>query len=322
VTSIAEARPAGRPSLLRTALLLLLLGFGAGQTPLPWGALWLAIPLATAVSLLAAWRFGRWALVFPAALAAFAPLVGGPDALWTWWTPGAALSGVWMGLAEERGVAPGERAWTLVPVLVLAAALPWSVRYHDLVAGVDRELKLGDAQMIELFRQLGYTGDRLTAFQHVVHDNARVRLQALPHVLPTLLFVWTAVLVGAGRSLAARATGMLGWPGLTRGRLLDWRLPDGVLWMFLAGLALLVSPWAQSAPTAWTLLLNSGLGYCVQGVAVVESLLLARGVPSSIIVLTMVFVFTIAMPVFVLTTAAVGLSDVWLDYRRLEPAAE
>jgi len=155
-----------------------------------------------------------------------------------------------------------------------------------------------------------------------VHDNARVRLQALPHVLPTLLFVWTAVLVGAGRSLAARATGMLGWPGLTRGRLLDWRLPDGVLWMFLAGLALLVSAWAQSAPTAWTLLLNSGLGYCVQGVAVVESLLLARGVPSSIIVLTMVFVFTIAMPVFVLTTAAVGLSDVWLDYRRLEPAAE
>jgi len=32
----------------------------------------------------------------------------------------------------------------------------------------------------------------------------------------------------------------------------------------------------------------------------------------------MVFVFTLAMPVFVMTTVAVGISDVWLDYRRLE----
>jgi hypothetical protein len=77
------------------------------------------------------------------------------------------------------------------------------------------------------------------------------------------------------------------------------------------------------APTAWTLLLNAGLGYCVQGIAVVESLLLARGVPSPIIVLTMLFVFAVAMPiVFMLTTAAVGLSDVWLDYRRLEPTPD
>ena len=95
-------------------------------------------------------------------------------------------------------------------------------------------------------------------------------------------------------------------------------IPDGALWTFLAGLGLLVGPWTAWAPTAWTLLLNSGLGFCVQGIAVVESLLLARGVPPSVIALTMVFVFTVAWPVFMLATGAVGLSDVWLDYRRLE----
>ncbi len=36
----------------------------------------------------------------------------------------------------------------------------------------------------------------------------------------------------------------------------------------------------------------------------------------------MVFVFAFALPVFVLATVAVGLSDVWLDYRRLEPAED
>jgi hypothetical protein len=75
-------------------------------------------------------------------------------------------------------------------------------------------------------------------------------------------------------------------------------------------------------PTAWTLILNSGLAFCVQGMAVVESLLLARGLPPSLILLTMVFVFTMAWPVFAALMAAVGVSDVWLDYRRLETPDE
>ena len=36
----------------------------------------------------------------------------------------------------------------------------------------------------------------------------------------------------------------------------------------------------------------------------------------------MLFVFALAMPVFTLTAVAVGLSDVWLDYRRLEAVPE
>ena len=86
----------------------------------------------------------------------------------------------------------------------------------------------------------------------------------------------------------------------------------------LLGIALLIAGWSAGAPTAWTLLVNLALGYCVQGVAVVESMLLARGVPPSIIALTFVFVFAMAAPVFLLGAVCVGLSDVWLDYRRLE----
>jgi hypothetical protein len=275
-----------------------------------------------AIALLVAWRFGLVALIVPGVLAAAVPLLGDAGSLWGWWLPATALTGVWMGLREERGASSAERAWMLLPALLLAAALPWTARYPGLVGAVDREMRVGDTQMIEVFRQVGYAADRLAAVQRVIDDNAKLRLAALPHVLPTVLFVWVVLLVAAGRSLASRLTGPLRWPELTRGRLLDWRLPDGALWTFLAGLGLLVSPWAAWAPTAWTLLLNAGLGYCVQGIAVVESLMLARGVPPPIIVLTMLFVFFVAMPVFVLTTAAVGLSDVWLDYRRLEPAPE
>jgi hypothetical protein len=34
--------------------------------------------------------------------------------------------------------------------------------------------------------------------------------------------------------------------------------------------------------------------------------------------LTFVFVFAMAAPVFLLGAVCVGLSDVWLDYRRIE----
>ena len=328
MTSIAESRVAGPgsagypPGRLRSALLLALLGGGAALTPAPWRVLWAAIPAAVAASVLGGWRFGARALALPGLLAVLVPVLGGGARLWAWWIPAASLTGVWMGLGEERGSPAGARAWMLLPALLLAAALPWAPGYRGLADAVERELQLGDAQTIELVRQVGYSGERLEGIQHTVQDNARLRRAALPHVLPTLLFVWVAALIAAGRKLAARGAGELHWPNLAPAPLLEWRLPDGALWTFLAGLGLLVGPWTAWAPTAWTLLLNSGLGFCVQGIAVVESLLLARGVPPSIIVLTMVFVFAFALPVFVLATVAVGLSDVWLDYRRLEPAED
>jgi len=71
-------------------------------------------------------------------------------------------------------------------------------------------------------------------------------------------------------------------------------------------------------PGAALLLAQSALGYSVQGLAVAHSVLLARGVAPAFILLLMVFLFVFTLPVFLPSAALVGLSDVWLDYRRLE----
>jgi hypothetical protein len=206
----------------------------------------------------------------------------------------------------------------LLPVLLLAALLPWMANYPDLVSHFERWLRSGDQQLIALYRQLGYQGERLQAMERSLWESAALQKRALPSALPSVLFIWMVVLVVAGRGLAARLADRMRWPELAPGRLNDWRLPDSALWLMLLGIGLLVAGWSSWGPSAWTLLVNVGLGYCVQGVAVVESLLLARGVPPSIIALTFVFVFAMAAPVFLLGAACVGLSDVWLDYRRLE----
>ena len=301
----------------------MLLSLFATMTPAPWARLWVMIPIAVATALLTAWRFGAWGVLVPVVLFGGAMALEGPYSLWVWWVPVAALTGVWMGLREEGGaMGSGERAWLLLPVLLLAAGMPWTLRYPDLVARAQSEMHEGDAAWVQMGRQIGYNDERLVALRRAVEEQASARDKILPYVLPTALFVWIALLVQAGRWLASWMTGMLRWPALTRAPLSAWRLPDGALWVMLAGLALLVTQWSSWTPTAWTLILNTALAYCVQGIAVVESLLLARGVPPSIIVVTMLFVFAVAFPVFVLTTMAVGLSDVWLDYRRLEPARD
>jgi uncharacterized protein YybS (DUF2232 family) len=228
-----------------------------------------------------------------------------------------------MGLREESGgSAPGRRATTLLPVLLLAAGLPWMLQYPDLLHVLEREFRQGDQQFLSWWGGLGAEAERVASMQRTVEENAKLRARALPYVLPSILFVWVAVLIAAGRAIASRCAGLLRWPALARAVLTRWRLPDGALAFFLAGLGAVVLEWRAALPAAWTLLINTGLGYCIQGIAVVESLLLARGVPPAIIIVTMVFVFMLAMPVFLLATVAVGLSDVWLDYRRLETPEE
>jgi len=224
-------------------LLLVVLGWLALQTPAPWGRLWVLGPVAVAGSLLVAWRFGAWAVLVPLALFGATMLLEGPFSLWAWWIPVAALTGVWMGLREEGpGPGSGERAWMLLPALVLAAALPWTAQYPGLVRNVNHELEAGDAQLVTIARQIGYEQGRLVELERTVEAQGELRARALPHVLPTVLFVWVALLVGAGRSISSLAGRLLRWPTLSRSGLRAWRLPDGAIWILLLGLGLLVGP--------------------------------------------------------------------------------
>jgi hypothetical protein len=308
--------------VIRTLVLIAALGLFAAATPMPWTILWLAVPSVVAISLLICWRWGLWGVLVPLAALGAVVLFAGPLASWAWWIPAAALTGSWMGLREEGGgPASGERAWMMLPVLLLAAGLPWTQSYSQVVGDIDRQLQQGDRDLLQTARDVGYQGERLHTLERMVSDGGALRRRYLPHTLPTLLFVWVALLVVAGRKVAAQIARRLKWPDLSHGRLSDLRLPDGAIWLLIAGLGLVLAGPHSWLPSAWTLLIVPALGYCVQGMAVVQSLLLVRGVPSSIVILTLLFIVLMAFPVFLPATVCVGLSDIWLDYRRLEAVA-
>jgi hypothetical protein len=305
--------------VFRTLILLGALGLCMAWLPLPWSSLWLAVPAAVAVALLLCWRWGPWGVLVPIGLLTLSMIAVGPYAAWAWWIPVAALTGSWMGLREEGGGPDaGQRAWMLLPLLLLAVGLPWALSYPDLVGDVEKFLQGVDHQVIQTSRENRYPLEQVQALERIIHEGAAARARYLANLLPSVIFLWMALLVIAGRDVSARVADRLRWPELSRARLGDWRLPDGAIWLLIAGIGLLLADLDAWAPTGWTLLIVPSLGYCVQGIAVVESLLLLRGVPPSIVTLTLLFVLVMAFPVFILTTVCVGLSDIWLDYRRLE----
>lgn len=325
MTSIAEpARPARGASLARVVLLVFALGLAGLGTPWPWAALWLAVPLAVAGSLMLAWRFGPLALALPAVLAVLAAVciaypVAGLRAWHVVWLPAAALTGAWMGLREEGGgPSLGERAWMHAPILAAVVALPVLPGLVDALSRLETRARAEEQQMLATLPGPSTPGTWRHIMEQSLELPAADRVRMLRYLTPNLVFAWMVVLVSAGRSLAARATAWRGWPALSRAPLSGWRLPDGALVPLLAGIALALFAGEAWRPGAVVLLVQSVLGYSVQGFAVTRSVLLERGVPPVFILVTMLFLFAFTLPVFLPSVALVGLTDVWLDFRRLE----
>ena len=311
-------------AVLRAILLAGSLALSALVTPWPWAALWLAVPAAVAASLLLTWRYGRPALALPLALTIGSGLlVAFPVAglrLWhLLWLPLASWTGAWMGSREEGGgPSLGERAWMHVPILVAAFALPLLPGMSGALTRVEAQARVEEQQMLATLPGPAKPG----TMRQMMEDSAKLppadRVRMLSFFAPNLLFGWMVVLVAAGRSLAARLAAWRAWPPLSTSPLSGWRLPDAALAPLIAGLAIALFATPAWWPGAALLLGQSALGYSVQGLAVAHSALLARGVAPAFILLLMVFLFVFTLPVFLPSAALLGLSDVWLDYRRLE----
>jgi hypothetical protein len=313
-------------SLARAVILIGALALASLGTPWPWASLWLAVPLAVAGSLLLAWRFGRMALLLPVALTAIAALLvvipGAGFRFWhVLWLPAAALTGVWMGLREEGGGPTlGERAWMHAPILAVAFAMPILPGMGGALVSAEVRARADEQQVLR-----SMSADS-SAWRQMIEQSVKLpaedRVRMLRYLTPNLVFGWMVLLVAAGRALAARGAAWRGWPGLSRAPVSAWRLPDGALVPLLAGIALALFAGETWRPGAVALLVQSVLGYSVQGLAVSQSILLERGVPPVFFLLLMLFLFLFTLPVFLPSLALIGLSDVWLDHRRLEPSPD
>jgi hypothetical protein len=108
----------------------------------------------------------------------------------------------------------------------------------------------------------------------------------------------------------------LSWTGRTLGRLTEFRFPDTLLWLLIAGLALMVLPLdGWSTRLGSNLLFFMGALYVLRGLAVVVALVLGLVGGQVPVLIALGVVGLLLYPIVVAGTLLLGVTDTWLDLR-------
>lgn len=178
--------------------------------------------------------------------------------------------------------------------------------FARLDAVIDERLRMGAQQTLEAWRPI-------VGFERVSGEMARalyafVDLQAL--VFPALL---------ALGSLAGLGVAWFAYRRLAYGEaaplapLREFRFPDDLVWVLIAGIVLLVLPLGAVAERAGTnLLAFMAALYALRGIAV---LLVVAGAPGPLGIVVGGVLVLLLYPLVVATTVLVGVTDTWLDIR-------
>lgn len=297
---------------------LVLVGAGLGlalleaATPRGWwggvAALVSLVPVALALALGGPWAAGLAAAV---ALLAVGVVRGGPAALVValkYVLPGAAL-----------GLALGRRLPVVASVLLAAGAslagfglLVWLLAPAGAgpLAYLERQVTAQIAELEAWPARLGTSGEEPSW----AADTSRLVVAALRQAGPGM--VGLGVLAGAlanyvvARLCLHRAGG---FPAFA-----EEAVPDHFVWAVIAAGALLLSGREPLGAAGLNLLLVLTPVYAIQGLAVLRHFFQRVGVPRLLQVMS--FGLFAMQPVLLVAAACVGLSDLWIDFRKIRRA--
>ena len=326
MTSIADpgfaevARRRTGAGLLGILALILL---GQLLTPEPWAYLWPVLPVAGAAAMLLAQTgvpAAGWVppLVCSVALASF----GVATEPWAWCLLAGVVAAALLGLAERHVPEGSSRLWAYLPLVVLAAGFPLAPGYREFVERVVAAIRGQEARQLASLRDMALPPDRRLAFEQFVSLVTDREVTIVRAVLPTLLFAWVALLVQLAERMAHRLAELVRRPLVPPPPFTAWRLPAGAVWLFIAGLALVAAREAKLEPVGLNLAAATGLAFGVQGLAVLKSALSSQGMAPGLVMMLFVFLWFMLGPVLVVAATGVGLMDLWLDFRHLEPRAD
>jgi hypothetical protein len=135
--------------------------------------------------------------------------------------------------------------------------------------------------------------------------------------LPARLFPGLTAL-GSVAALAVAWWAYRRLSGLDRplGRFTRFRFPDGMVWVLIAGLVLIIAPLAAWAPRLGSnLVVFMGALYALRGLAVMIAVVLGLAGTQPGVLLALGVVAVLLYPIVVAGTLLLGVTDTWLDLR-------
>ncbi len=147
-----------------------------------------------------------------------------------------------------------------------------------------------------------------------IKDNAKQIAATLINILPALVLVNIAFCVWLNL-LAARTTfhrQRLYFPDF--GDLSRWKSPDKLVWLVIVSGGMLLIPDERVFYAALNALIICFFIYLLQGLAIISFFFRKKNIP--VILRTIFYVLLAFQPIFTLLVIAVGLFDLWLDFRK------
>jgi hypothetical protein len=291
----------------------------AGLLPgadLPGWLLWTPLALAVALTVYCAARLPR--LVAPAVALAMVAALAVARAPWAWTSLALALAvgSATLGAATRSGLRPG--------IGVLLASVPvmvWVTGFHvgPGSAALEQALRAESARTEGWWMQWAA---RQALAPDALRETLRRVTDTMVLLLPTISLVQVVPLMAWGYSLAHAA--LEGTPHEVRPlpRLTRVRFPDGAVWVLCLGVFLLVTRQAVVYRAGANLIAFMAAAYFCQGISVIASMaagLRNRWLATGAMLAVALLVLLTPFGVF---ACVLGLSDVWLDYRRLQMGPE
>ncbi len=294
---------------------LILFGRGSPMATLLLGT-WLPLPL-----LLVGWRQGTWAAVLLALAAARLVFALNPgvavfqDNLGLWMI---LLMALILTFCHHRGWPEGTAICFTVGVLgLLGLAFFFGQAFFEgltpaaLWEHKSRELTESLARM---FQEAGmsFSDLRLMGLPRVAVENLLIQ------VLPALALINIALVAWVNILVVQRLGNIWGWPDLGD-PLSQWASPEWLVFFLVAAGFALLAPLLWVRQVGLNLLLVMGFVYFCQGLAVISALLQRYQLPW--VLRGIVYVLAFMNPLM-LVVMILGLTDLWLDFRTLQPPRE
>ena len=185
----------------------------------------------------------------------------------------------------------------------------WGVMTQDFRGSLTDNLTVA----MRVHEKMGFPQESLNLFREKIPDIVEQMLQLLPGllfvglclvVLLNILFLWR-------RFPEQRAQ----WSAVATFR--EWKCPEQLVWAVIAcGFAFFVPASEVVTLVALNVLLVTGICYFIQGLAIVAFFFHKNSVPRFLRSAT--YILIIFQQIFTLLVAALGLFDLWGDFRRLK----
>jgi len=185
----------------------------------------------------------------------------------------------------------------------------WGAMIQDFRAGLIDNLTVA----LRVHEKMGFPQESLNLFREKIPDIVEQMLQ----ILPGLLFVSLCLVVLLNilllwKRFPDRRTQ---WLSITTFR--EWKCPEQLVWTLIAcGFAFFVPASEAVTILAVNVLLVTGVCYFIQGLAIVAFFFHKNNVPRFLRSAT--YILIIFQQIFTLLVAALGLFDLWGDFRRLK----